>query len=115
VQPISPEPVGSTDTGPSPVRHLITLIADALSLPGPVSDPEHERAYLRLVSRRAALAMCAARTALSTDSDAGAIRAARDLFGAVAGEPPNSYQAASMPGDRRSSMSGERIPGGGAL
>jgi CO/xanthine dehydrogenase FAD-binding subunit len=103
VQPSSPEQVGSTDTGPSPNQHLITLIADALSLPGPAADPAHERAYLRLVSRRAALAMSAARTALSTDSDAGAIRAARDLFGAVADEPATGYQAAPMPGNRMSS------------
>jgi hypothetical protein len=111
MDPSSREPVAT----PSPIRHLITLIADALSLPGPVPDPEHERAYLRLLSRRTALAMSAARTALSTDSDAGAIRAARGLFRAVADEPASGYQAASMPGDRRSSMSGERIPGGGAL
>jgi CO/xanthine dehydrogenase FAD-binding subunit len=96
----SREPVVGT---PSPTQHLITLIADALSLPSPAADPAHERAYLRLVSRRAALAMSAARTALSTDSDAGAIRAARDLFGAVADEPATGYQAANMPGNRRSS------------
>jgi hypothetical protein len=111
MDPSSREPVAT----PSPIRHLITLIADALSLPGPVPDPEHERAYLRLVSRRAALAMSAARTSLSTDSDAGAIRAARDLFGAVADDPANGYQAACMPGDRRSWMNGKQIPGGGAL
>jgi hypothetical protein len=35
---------------------LITLVGDALSLPEPAPDAEHERAYLRLVSRRAALA-----------------------------------------------------------
>jgi hypothetical protein len=94
------EPVVGT---PSPVRYLITLIADALSLPGPTPDPEHERAYLRLVSRRAALALTAARTALSTDGDAGAIRAARDLFGAVADEQATGYQPATMPGNRTSS------------
>jgi len=52
----SREPVVGT---PSPTQHLITLIADALSLPSPAADPAHERAYLRLVSRRAALAMSA--------------------------------------------------------
>jgi CO/xanthine dehydrogenase FAD-binding subunit len=91
MDPSSREPVVGM---PSPIRHLITLIADALSLPGPTPDSEHERAYLRLVSRRAALAMSAARTALASDSDAGAIRAARDLFGAVADEPATSYQHA---------------------
>jgi hypothetical protein len=98
--PSSREPVVGA---PSPIRHLITLIGDALSLPGPAPEPEHERAYLRLVSRRAALAMSAARTALSTDSDAGAIRAARDLFGAVADEPATGYRTATTPGSRRSS------------
>jgi hypothetical protein len=102
VQRSAAEPVDSTDTGPSPIRHLITLVGDALSLPEPAPDPEHERAYLRLVSRRAALAPSAARTALSTDSDAGAIRAARDLFGAVADAPATGYQHA-VPGIRMSS------------
>jgi hypothetical protein len=83
---------------PSPVRHLITLIADALSWPVPAADPENERAYLRLASRRAALVLNAARTALSSDSDAGAIHAARDLFGAVADEPATSYQHAVAAG-----------------
>jgi hypothetical protein len=109
VPPSSPEPADSADTGPSPVRHSITLIADALSLPGPAPDPAHERAYLRLVSRRAALAMSAARTALASDSDAGAIRAARDLFGAVADEPATGYQPASPD----VVLNGERVPGGG--
>jgi hypothetical protein len=101
------------DTGmPSPTRHLITLIADALILPSPAADPENERAYLRLISRRAALALSAARTALSSDGDAGAIRAARDLFGAVADEPATNYQHATMPGSQALPASGQRFPGG---
>jgi hypothetical protein len=65
-------------------------------------------AYLRLVSRRAALAMSAARTALASDSDAGAIRAARDLFGAVADEPATGYQPATPD----AGGNGKRVPGG---
>jgi hypothetical protein len=72
---------------PSPTRHLLTLIVDALQVPEPAPTAEDEAAYLALVSRRCSLVLTACRRALAGPGDGGALYAARDLYGDVSSLP----------------------------
>jgi hypothetical protein len=95
----STEPVAATGGPPSsPSRHLLTLIVDALAMPGPASVREDEAAYLALMSRRAGAVLTACRQALACPGDDGTLYAARDLFDAVSGMPAAGYR----PGGRQS-------------
>ena len=86
----APDPTPDTG-GPDPCRHLLVLIADALRLPEPARYPEHEAAYLRLVSRRAGLVLAAVQTALASPGGGGLANASAKLYSAVSDLPPTSY------------------------
>jgi hypothetical protein len=91
---LAPPPPAAEPPSPSPARHLITLIADALSLPEPAATHEDNAAYLTLLSRRAGLVLQACRHALAHPGDGNALYAARDLYGAVSAQPATTYRHA---------------------
>jgi hypothetical protein len=77
---------------PSPSRHLLTLIMDALQVPRPGSADE--AAYLALVRHRSLAVAEACRRALAAPGDGGTPHAARYLYDAVSALPA-TYQPAS--------------------
>jgi hypothetical protein len=85
---MSPQPPPDSEAPES--RHLLVLIADALTLPQPAATSADETAYLQLVNRRAGLVLRACRQALAGET----AYAERDLFGAVSDLPPTSYRHA---------------------
>jgi hypothetical protein len=87
-----------SDAQPQPARHLLALIVDALTMPGPADTPQDETAHLLLVSRRAGLVHAAARKVLDGSID----HAARDLAAGLACLPPDSYTYA--PASERTSV-----------
>jgi hypothetical protein len=91
-QALLASPAVSAPPASSPGRHLLVLIVDALDLPEPAATPQDEAAYLALVSRRSGLVLHACRRALAGQGDAGALYAARDLYGAVSGQPATTYR-----------------------
>jgi hypothetical protein len=95
--PGSPLPAAAPHA-PAPGRHLLALIVDALTMPGPADTPQDETAHLLLVSRRAGLVHAAARKAL----DGSIEHAARDLAAGLACLPPDSYTYA--PASERTSV-----------
>jgi hypothetical protein len=79
---------------PSPARHLLTLVVDALNLPEPAATHEDRSAYLALLSCRADLVLQACRHALADPGDGNALYAARDLYGTVSAQPATTYRHA---------------------
>jgi hypothetical protein len=89
---LAPPPAAAAP--PSPARHLLTLVVDALDLPEPAATDEDNSAYLTLLSCRAGLVLQACRHALADPGDGNALYAARDLYGAVSSQPAATYRHA---------------------
>jgi len=77
----------AADAGPTPARHLLNLMMDALSVPSPAGDAVSESAYLLLLARRSALVLAACRTALSSTTERGLWLASERLYSAVSDTP----------------------------
>jgi len=75
----APGAITAPTAGPTPVRHLLNMMIDALTVPSPAGDPGSQSAYLVLLARRSGLVRDACRTALSSTSDRGLWRRSRGL------------------------------------